>query len=107
MSEDAGAIRVGHREREAAVALLQEAAADGRLGLGELDERLDAALSARTVADLDRLVADLTRDRPWSPAPQTPPVPRPRAAGYAREDPLRLEAGVSRERRDGRWTLPP
>ena len=33
--------------------VLKEAAADGRLSMDELDERLTAALQAKTYADLD------------------------------------------------------
>lgn len=42
--------------------ILQVAAGDGRLTAAELDERLDAALSARTTGDLARLTADLPSD---------------------------------------------
>lgn len=52
-------VRVGHRERDAVVAALQEAAGDGRLSMAELDDRLEAALAKR-YADLDPLVADLS-----------------------------------------------
>jgi hypothetical protein len=37
-------IRIGHGERDAVAAVLQEAAADGRLSMAELDDRLEAAL---------------------------------------------------------------
>ena len=100
-------LRVGDGERDAVVEVLREAAAQGRLSMTELDERLDAALQARTYADLDPLVADLPVDPPsrrWSAGalqPQGPPPP-----GYSREDPLRL-GGVSSEKRRGVWTLTP
>ena len=102
-------IRVGHRERDAVAAVLQEAAADGRLSLEELDERLDIALRAKTYADLDPLVADLSVDLPSRPAvgPSVPAIQGPPPPGYSREDPLRLEGGVSSETRTGVWTLPP
>ena len=97
-----GNIRIGHRERDLVAALLQEAAADGRLGMDELDERLGAALQAKTYADLDPVVADLSADLPWrTPRPARPPVQGPPAAGYSREDPLRLDGGVSVEKRQG------
>jgi hypothetical protein len=44
----AGHIRIGHRERDAVAAVLQEAAGDGRLSMAELDDRLEAALQAKT-----------------------------------------------------------
>ena len=103
-----GNIRIGHRERDLVAALLQEAAADGRLGMDELDERLGAALQAKTYADLDPVVSDLSADLPWrTPRPARPPVQGPPAAGYSREDPLRLDGGVSVEKRQGVWTVPP
>lgn len=108
-------LRVGHAERDAVAAILQEAAADGRLGMDELDERLDAALRAKTYGDLEPLVADLSAELPWrssrGPTPSSSPVPQPvsgpPAPGYAREDPLRLDGGMSTEKRDGLWTVPP
>lgn len=112
----AGQLRVGHAEREAVTAILQEAAADGRLGMDELDQRLEVALQAKTYADLEQLVADLSTELPWryGPGPRPPAVVRPSAVtqgppapGYSREDPLRLEGGVSSEKRDGVWVLPP
>jgi hypothetical protein len=111
MAEDlplAANVRIGHRERDAVVAALQEAAADGRLSMAELEDRLEAALQAKTYADLDPLVADLSVELPsralnsaWSQA-QRPPT-----AGYSREDPLRLDGGTGTEKRGGVWTVPP
>jgi hypothetical protein len=108
-----GGLRIGHRERDAVAEVLKEAAGDGRLSLDELDERLEAALQARTYADLDPLVADLAVELPSRQLgtgtgtgsqlqPQRPPV-----MGYSREDPLRLDAGMSSEKRQGAWTIPP
>ena len=51
--------RVADTDREVAVRRLQEAAADGRLELSELEERLEAVYSAKTRADLDAMTADL------------------------------------------------
>jgi Domain of unknown function (DUF1707) len=102
-------IRIGHRERDAVVAALQEAAGDGRLSMAELDDRLEAALQAKTYADLDPLVADLSVELPSralnSARPQS--AQRPPAAGYSREDPLRLDGGTGSEKRGGVWTVPP
>lgn len=101
-------IRVGHSEREAVTELLQSAAAEGKLTLAELDERLEAALQAKTYGDLQPLVADLSADvpRPDGLVPaasiQGPPSP-----GYSRDDPLLIDAGMGSEKRDGVWTLPP
>jgi uncharacterized protein DUF1707 len=101
-------IRVGHRERDAVVAALQEAAGDGRLSMAELDDRLDAALQAKTYADLDVLVADLSVELPSRALTSAlPQGQRPPSAGYSREDPLRLDGGMSSEKRGGVWTVPP
>jgi Domain of unknown function (DUF1707) len=104
----AGNIRIGYRERDAVAAVLQEAAGDGRLTMAELDERLDAALQAKTYADLDLLVADLSVELPsHALSSGRPQAQRPPAAGYSREDPLRLDAGMGSEKRRGVWTVPP
>jgi hypothetical protein len=103
----AGSIRIGDRERDAVAAVLQEAAADGRLSMAELDDRLDAALQAKTHADLDPLVADLSVEVPSQQSAGTSQAQRPRSAGYSREDPLRLDGGMSSEKRQGVWTMPP
>ena len=109
MSQDpsaVGNIRIGDRERDAVAAVLQKAAVEGRLSMAELDDRLEAALQAKTYADLDPLVADLSVELPSGTLsthrPQGPP-----AAGYSREDPLRLDGGMSSEKRRGVWTVPP
>lgn len=103
-----GNLRVGHAEREAVTAILQEAAADGRLEMDELDERLGVALQAKTYGDLERLVADLSAELPWRTAARPPAVVQgPPAPGYSREDPLRLDGGMSSEKRDGVWVVPP
>jgi hypothetical protein len=104
---DRGLIRVGHRERDAVAEILQQAAGDGRLDLTELDARLEAALRARTYADLDPLVADLATEVPSRALDRQPQIRSAPSAGYSREDPLRLNGGMSSERRRGVWTVPP
>jgi len=74
MSETAPAVLVSDADRERVAERLRQAAGEGRLAPEELEERLEAALSARTEADLAPLVADLPpelqeRSRPrrrWS-----------------------------------------
>jgi Domain of unknown function (DUF1707) len=101
-------VRVGYRERDAVVAALQEAAGDGRLSMAELDDRLEAALQAKTYADLDPLVADLSVELPSHGLSSAgSQAHRPPSAGYSREDPLRLDAGMGTEKRGGVWTVPP
>jgi hypothetical protein len=73
------------------VTVLTEAAADGRLTLGEHAERAERAYSARTLGELAVLTADLA-------APSAQPI---------RLDGRRPVAGIfARERRAGRWVVP-
>lgn len=78
-------LRATHADRERIVQELRAAAADGRLTAEELDQRLEAALAARTLADLDPLLADLTAGAP-------DPVSIVSESGYAK--------------RDGPWVVP-
>ena len=52
-------LRVSDADREAAAERLRHAAVEGRLEPDELEERLHAALRARTYGDLRRLLVDL------------------------------------------------
>lgn len=54
--------RIGDAERDRAVTELREHHAAGRLTLEEFDQRMQAALAARTARDLTPLFADLPRD---------------------------------------------
>ena len=63
-------LRASDAERERAAETLRGHAAAGRLDADELDERVGAALTARTRGELAALTADL-------PGPATPPAPRP------------------------------
>lgn len=53
------ALRVSHADRDNVIELLRQAAGDGRLGTGELDERIEAAASAATYGELITLTGDL------------------------------------------------
>ncbi|TFV52477.1 DUF1707 domain-containing protein [Blastococcus sp. TF02A_35] len=61
MSDDADlpAVRASDADREAIVSRLQTAVGEGRIDLDEFTRRTDAAYSAVTTAELDRLVHDL------------------------------------------------
>ncbi|GAA4584021.1 hypothetical protein GCM10023194_22880 [Planotetraspora phitsanulokensis] len=52
-------MRIGDRERDEVTRSLHDAFVQGRITRDELDQRLDAALSARTAGDLRRVTADL------------------------------------------------
>jgi hypothetical protein len=64
-------LRIGDAERDVATTALREHFAAGRLTLEELTERIDGALTAKTQAQIDALMADLPRPRPHSPARRT------------------------------------
>jgi uncharacterized Tic20 family protein len=68
----AGRLRVSHAEREPVVERLQQAYAEGRLDMAELDVRLHLAMTAKTRADLDAVLADLA---PWPPLAAATPAP--------------------------------
>src|SRR4051812_9740296 len=61
-------LRVSEAEREDTADRLRDAAGDGRLDADELEQRVEAAYSARTVGDL----AVLTQDLPARPPPDAP-----------------------------------
>ncbi|TVZ06344.1 DUF1707 domain-containing protein [Trebonia kvetii] len=62
MPEDpprSAALLASDADRDRVIELLRAAVADGRLNLAEFDERLDAALAARTIDALLPLTVDL------------------------------------------------
>lgn len=61
--------RVSDAERDTAAEVVRAATADGRLDLGELDERLNSAYRARTHAELAAVTADLPTATGSDPAP--------------------------------------
>lgn len=85
-------MRASHADRDRAVEVLRVAAGDGRLTADELDERVEAALTARTVRELAMLTADL----PGGSALTGPEV----------RDVLRIERRFSAIRKAGPWTVP-
>jgi len=68
-------LRIGDAERDAAMAQLREHFVAGRLTFDELTERIDAALTAKTQRQIDRLMADLPQ--PPRVARAEPEVPAP------------------------------
>lgn len=71
-------LRIGDADRDRAVQALSEHLASGRLDQSEFDERMAAALGARTASDLEPLFLDLPEPRPVtgtrSPAASTRPT---------------------------------
>lgn len=83
-------LRIGDREREAAVSALGEHYVAGRLTKEEFDERTAVAWRARTSSQLAPLFVDLPplhdpRRRPPVPVPLAGQVPAPRAPERRRD----------------------
>ena len=89
---------------------LQDAFAEGRLDDTEFDERMRAALTAKTHAELDAVVADLPAapaTSATSGAPTTPGAAGARAVPVAGVTPGRLAVAYKGTvRRAGRWRVP-
>jgi uncharacterized protein DUF1707 len=78
------AVRVGDREREAAVERLSAHAAAGRLSVPELEERVERAQRAVYADELRALEVDLPAERRPAPRPAPPLAPLvPLVAGIA------------------------
>jgi hypothetical protein len=82
-------VRASDAERDAAVERLRDAAAEGRLTLEELTDRIEAAANAVTRSDLVPLTSDLPATAAVSVAPQSAGV-----------------RGVGDVKRSGPWTVP-
>jgi len=59
MPSDTSRMRASDEDRDRVAGLLQEHHAEGRLTAEEFAERMNAALGARTLGELDELLADL------------------------------------------------
>ncbi|MBM2619181.1 DUF1707 domain-containing protein [Actinoplanes sp. LDG1-06] len=68
-------MRAADEDRRKVAEQLQLALEEGRLDLTEYDERVQGAYSAKTYADLDRLLTDLPNAAPIVPAAPQPPSP--------------------------------
>ncbi len=91
-------LRASHTDRDRVVELLRVAAGDGRLTAEELDERLEAALTARTYSELAVLTTDLPVVAAGTPASLVPP---PEA-----KDLVKIDCGSGSAKRDGHWVVP-
>jgi hypothetical protein len=103
---DPGNLRASDADRDRVAGVLREAAAEGRLTMEELDERLDSVYAAKTYAELEPITHDL-------PHPGTAHVPAPSAAPVgdvhrfggtpASSAAVALMGGFSRK---GDWVVP-
>ncbi|MFF9586840.1 DUF1707 domain-containing protein [Streptomyces achromogenes] len=87
---DPSGLRASHADRDRVVELLTIAAGDGRLTPAELDERVEAALTARTLGELAVLTADLPEEAGPAPAKEV----------------VRIEQHGAAATRSGGWTVP-
>jgi hypothetical protein len=97
------ALRASDADRDRVIELLRAAVADGRLDPAEFDERLDAALAARTIEALAPLTADLIAAPGSGGALTLPPAGMPTKPTAER---LTISQKYGSVRRDGRWPLP-
>jgi len=88
-------MRASDADRDRVMDVLRVAAGEGRLTPDELDERLAAALSSRTLGELATLTADLMA------APGMPG-----AAMAQAEDVYRIDQRGGSVQRTGRWVVP-
>jgi hypothetical protein len=107
-ARDERTLRASDADRERVAEVLRSAAADGRLTLEELDERLDRLYAAKTYGELEPVVEDL----PGLASVLRPSVPvvaaRPAVPDRVGGAPTSREAkavfgGVARR---GRWVVP-
>jgi DUF1707 SHOCT-like domain len=89
-------VRASDADRDRVADVLCAAAGDGRLTADEFDERLEAALSSRTLDELAVLIADLTG------GPGRSGVATAQAEGV-----MRISKHGGKVRRTGRWVVPP
>jgi Domain of unknown function (DUF1707)/Cell wall-active antibiotics response 4TMS YvqF len=99
---DPSRLRISDQDRHKVAEVLREAAGEGRIDLDELDQRLEAAYSAKTYAELVPITADL-------PAAHRGPAPSPRPAGTepapgGAHFPTSI-AVMSETKRSGAWTV--
>ncbi len=87
-------LRTSYTDRETAVNWLQRAAAEGRINLAELEERLGKLYNSTTYAELDALFTDLPASHRfrWSPTEAT--------------ETLVLQTAAPNVKQGGRWVVP-
>jgi hypothetical protein len=89
-------VRASHADRDRTAELLRVAAGDGRLTPEELDERLEAALTAKTLSQLVVLTTDLPA-MPGRPADVAPPQAK---------ELVRFDSKGGNVVRTGQWVVP-
>ncbi|HET6625130.1 MAG TPA: DUF1707 domain-containing protein [Nocardioidaceae bacterium] len=96
-------LRISDEDRHRVAEILRHAAGEGRIDFDELDERLEAAYSAKTYADLVPITADLPAHasaQPAVPMTRRPTSPVP-ASSFGSS-----VAVMSETKRKGVWLVP-
>lgn len=107
-TRDERALRASDADRERVAEVLRAAAADGRIGLDELDERLEQLYAAKTYGELEPVVEDLPGLADVRPGPSPAVTPKrevPQRVGGAPTSRVAkaIFGGVSRR---GQWVVP-
>ncbi|MFI6499713.1 DUF1707 domain-containing protein [Nonomuraea typhae] len=107
-------IRASDQDRDRIGEMLRVAVSEGRIDLEELNERLDRTYRARTLRELDEIVADLPGGggppTQAMPGPPTGALPATRHAPLPAPQPgevLQLHTRSGKIRQEGRWVVPP
>ena len=95
VSADSPEVRASDADRDRVLDVLRAAVGDGRLTADEFDERMEAALSSRTLGELAVLTADLVAG-----------PDRSDAAAERAEDVIRINQRGGSVQRGGRWMVP-
>jgi hypothetical protein len=100
VSDELPELRASDADRERTADVLREAAADGRLDVDELEERLHTTYAARTHKELERLTADVV-----VPGGAGRPSRMPVRRGGGGEGTRWLISVMSGHDRKGRWLV--
>ena len=113
-----GQLRASHADRERVATVLNQALAEGRLTLDELQERLDTVYAAKTLAELEPVTQDLPghtslvprsvegalQPTPAVAAASFPPAGSRVSSGWTSTTAVAVMSGASRS---GDWVVPP
>ncbi|OQO91198.1 hypothetical protein B1813_17125 [Saccharomonospora piscinae] len=100
-------LRASDADRERIAQLLHKALGEGRITLAELEERLDTVYGAKTVGELEPVLADLPADGvALTPAAETAPAAPDRRIGGRPGSTFSI-AVMSGVDRKGEWVVPP
>lgn len=98
--------RASNADRDRVIEVLRAAVVDGRLDQGEFDERMGAALAARTIDALTPLTADLNAAPGSGGALAVPLATALTQPAEPAAELVTIKAKHGPVRRDGRWVLP-